>query len=126
MQSIGQFIGHIIGWIARFFRQALRLFLRPLAVICLLIASIALASDLTKTTTSSGLRMTPAAEHWRSLAPQSLANTQAFVQRTTHKLVWTAAVSPVLHVPTWLFFGVAGVLAAVITRRRREVNIYAN
>jgi hypothetical protein len=126
MQMLAQIFGQLLSLIGRLFRQALRLFLRPFAVICLLIATVALASDMTKTTTTSGLRMTPVSEHWRSLAPQSLANTQAFIQRTTHKLVWTTAISPLLQVPTWLFFGAAGALAAVATRRRREVNIYAN
>jgi hypothetical protein len=121
-----QIFGQILRWAVRLLRQTLRIFLRPLAIVCLLIASVALASDMTKTATSSGVRLTPVEDHWRALAPQSLANAQGFIQRSTHKLVWSAAVSPLLQVPTWVFFGAVGLLAVLVTRRRREVNIYVN
>jgi hypothetical protein len=122
----------IVNNVVRFFRRILRILLRPVAVLCLLIATIALASDMTKSSSAPaasgefGLRLTPIAEHWRALAPQSLAALQATVQRTSHKLVWTGVIAPTLQVPTWILFGATGLLAAFATRKRREVNIYSN
>jgi hypothetical protein len=102
--------------------------LRPFAVICLLVATLALASDLTRTSGSGGmgLAMTPVGVHWKSLSPQTLANAQASVQRTTHPLVWSAAIAPLLQTPSWLLFGGIGIVTAFASRRRRVVNVYAN
>jgi hypothetical protein len=102
--------------------------LRPFAVICLLIAALALASDMSRTSNGgvSGIARTPVAAHWKMIAPQSLANAQVAIQRMSHPLVWTGVVAPVLQLPTWLLFGGLGAGAALISRRRREVNVFVN
>jgi hypothetical protein len=116
----------LIGFLVRLLRRLKLVILRPFAVLCLLIASVALASDVTRTAGGSGIGLTPVATHWKALSPQSLANAQAAVQRTTHKVVWTGVIAPVLQVPSWILFGSLGACAAIMSRRRREVNIYAN
>jgi hypothetical protein len=116
----------IVNNMVRFFRRVLRIILRPVAVLCLLVATVAFASDITKSSSTLGWHLTPIADHWRALSPQSLTTLQATVQRTTHKLVWTGMIAPALLVPTCIFFGATGCLAAFATRRRREVNIYSN
>lgn len=117
-----------VSFIGRIVRRVSVAILRPFAFVCLLVATLALASDLTRTSGSGGIgvAMTPFAVHWKSLAPQSLANVQASVQRLSHPLVWTAVISPVLQTPSWLLFGAIGTLAAITSRRRRVVNVYAN
>jgi hypothetical protein len=118
----------LITILGRVMRRISVAILRPLAVVCLLVATLALASDMTRTSGAGGLgiAMTPVAVHWKSLSPQSLANVQASVQRASHPLVWSAAIAPLLQTPSWLLFGVLGVAAAVTSRRRRVVNVYAN
>jgi hypothetical protein len=115
-----------IGFLLRLFRRLKLVILRPIAVVCLLIASLALASDITRTAGGSGLGLTPVATHWKALSPQSMASAQASVQRTTHRVVWSGFIAPVLQIPSWILFGSLGACAAIMSRRRREVNIYAN
>lgn len=122
------FFWNLVAMFGRGARRVSVAILRPFAVVCLLVATLALASDLTRTSGGGGIgvAMTPVAVHWKSLAPQSLANVQASVQRLSHPLVWSAALLPALQTPSWLLFGAIGTLAAITSRRRRVVNVYAN
>jgi hypothetical protein len=123
-----RFLRILFSMFGRALRRVSVAILRPFAVICLLVATLALAADLTRASGAGGLglAMTPVAAHWKSLSPQSLASVQASVQRTTHPLVWSAVISPLLQSPSWIVFGILGIIAAIASRRRRVVNVYAN
>jgi hypothetical protein len=99
---------------------------RFLAGVLLLTAVLAAVYDGTRTLAADRLVTTSAGEHWGKLAPSSLKGAQAFVQRTTHPLVWDTLVRPPLALPTWALLGGLGLLLAYAGRRRRRVNVFAN
>ena len=100
--------------------------LRALAWICLLIAMIALVGDLTRANTGGPMVMTSSLAHWKSMAPQSLAAFSGFVQKLVHPALWDPVMTRVLLLPAWLLIGAIGVIMAVLGRRKRRVNIFAN
>ncbi len=95
---------------------------RIFAGLFLLLALIALAFDVTR---STGFVMTPMIESWGRVAATSLTSAQAAVTKATHPLVWEL-MRKLLALPTWAFFGGIGMLLAYLGRRRKFVNIYAN
>lgn len=100
--------------------------LRFIAGVLLVIATIALVHDGTRTYSGRGVVATSFIEHWSSLAPTSLKAAQTAVERSTHPLVWDGLIRRLLLLPTWLLLGLLGGLLAYAGRRRRRVNIYAN
>jgi hypothetical protein len=100
--------------------------LRFFASVLLLIAVIAAVSDGTRTMAAERLVVTSTGEQWGKIAPNSLKNSQNWVQRMTHPLVWETGVRPLLLLPAWALFGGLGFLLAYIGRRRRRVNVFAN
>lgn len=99
---------------------------RFLAWVLLLIAMIALVADLTRAVNGGGLAFTSTYAYWKSTAPQSLAASTTFVQRTLHPALWDPIAVRLLLLPIWLLFGGVGLAMAVLGRRKRSVNIYAN
>ena len=97
-----------------------------LAWILLLLAVIALTSDLTRTATGGPRAFTSALSYWQSMSPQSLASTSGFIRKSLHPLLWDAGLLRILILPTWLLLGAIGLLCAVVGRRKRRVNIFAN
>jgi len=101
-------------------------FLRFLASVLLLIATIALVYDGTRSLAADRIVMTSLAEQWAKLAPAMLTAAQAAVQRSAHPLVWEMGVGKLLQLPTWLVFATLGIVLAYAGRRRRRVNVFAN
>lgn len=100
--------------------------LRVLAGALLLIAALALVSDVTRSLNSHASVVTSVATHWRAISPQSLANAQGAVKGHLHPLVWDPLIWRLLLLPTWFLFGALGGLVALLGRRRRRVNIFIN
>ena len=100
--------------------------LRALAWIFLLVAMIALVGDLTRANTGGALVMTSSLAHWKSMAPQSLAAFSGFIQKLVHPVLWDPLMTRVLLLPAWLLIGAIGVMTALLGRRKRRVNIFAN
>lgn len=101
--------------------------LRFLAFVFLLVAAIALVSDATPELDGYG-RFEPTlfVEHWRSIAPNSVASAQKAVSDSTHPIIWSFGIAPLINLPTYLIFGVLGVLAAVTGRRREKLDVFVN
>lgn len=97
---------------------------RFLAWVCLLIAALAAITDLTRSSAQDAVVVTSALEHWRQLAPQLLAAAQASLRRIP--LFWDLVLRPPLLLPAWALFGLIGLVFAVLGRRRKTVNIFAN
>ena len=101
-------------------------FLRAIAWLLLLIAVISLTSDLTRGNGSASALLTTTLSHWKDVSPGSLAATAAFVRDTISPKAWDPVLVRVLLLPAWALFGALGVALALLGRRKRRVNIYAN
>jgi hypothetical protein len=101
--------------------------LRAGAAMFLIIAAIALASDLGSITTAAPTRLnaTSVVEHWRSISPVSLESTRAFLIKRTRPWVWDAFSTP-LKLPAFIFFSVLGLTVGYFGRPRKRVNIFVN
>lgn len=97
---------------------------RILAGLFLLIAVLAIVTDVTRSNAAQSVVFTSLLDHWRAMAPQSLAAAQASARRVP--LLWEAVIRPPLLVPVWGLFGVLGLLFAWLGRRRSKINIFAN
>lgn len=100
--------------------------LRFLAGVFFLVAVMAAVNDVTRSVAADRRVMTSTYEHWSKLAPVTLAAARGSIERRTHPLVWNWGLAPLLQLPAWGFFGLAGLICAYTGRRRREVNIFAN
>jgi hypothetical protein len=100
--------------------------LRGLAWVFLLIATIALVNDITRSSFSGSVTLTSTLVHWKSFFPQSLAAFITFVQKSVHPLVWDPLVVRVLILPAWITFGALGIVCGLLGRKKRRINIFAN
>ena len=99
---------------------------RFVAWVLLLVAMIALVSDLTRAANGLPFTVTSTLGYWKSVSPQSLAATATAIQRSVHPLLWDPVCVRLLGLPIWLLIGGFGLLMAVLGRKKRRVNIYAN
>jgi hypothetical protein len=99
---------------------------RTLAALVLLLAAVALISDVTQSMSAGRMVVTPLANQWRALSPQSLTATANAVKSGLHPLVWDLLLWRLLLLPGWLSLGSIGVLLGMLGRRQRRVNIFIN
>ena len=104
------------------------LFLRVLGVWSLLAAMVALTIDGTKSLASGEGQWiaTPLGEHWFKISASSLNAAQAAIERHVHPLLWDPVIISLLQVPTWIVFGVLGLVFYWLGRRRRHLDVYEN
>lgn len=101
--------------------------LRFLASLFLLIAVVALVSDVTRATGAGAtFEATSIAQQWAALAPGSLQSAKAMVSRATHPLVWDTLVAPLINTPAFVLFGALALLSGIAGRRRERLNIFVN
>ena len=100
--------------------------LRAFAWVLLLVAVISLVGDLTRSSTGGTLAATSMLSIWKSMAPQSLTAISWFVQQTVYPALWDSVIVRVLLLPGWLLMGAVGVILALLSRKKRRVNIFAN
>lgn len=102
--------------------------LRALGVWSLLVAMVALTIDGTQSLASGEGQwiVTPLGEHWFKLHAASLNTAQAAVERHVAPWLWDPVILSILQVPTWVFFGVLGLLLYWLGQRRRGVDVYEN
>ena len=67
-----------------------------------------------------GWRMIALGELWFKLHPHSLNAFQAGIQRYLTPWLWEPVITTILLWPGWLVFGVPGLLAVILCRRRRR------
>lgn len=88
---------------------------------------VALVVDATKTLGADGtIVMTPLAEQWQTSFPQTFADAKSWVETQAGPDVWESFLLPVLSLPTWLLFGLIGVLLFWLGRRRQRAEVYIN
>jgi hypothetical protein len=101
--------------------------LRFLASIFVLIATIALISDLTPALSGTGpVAVTPLADHWTSMAPASFSALKSYFVSRGQAWIWEGPVMGVISWPTFLLFGLLAIVCGYAGRRRHEVKIYVN
>lgn len=101
--------------------------LRFVATLCLLIAVIALVSDLTPTAAGqSGTSLTSVEAHWRQVSPATFKSSEAAFTGSSWAWVWTNLIGSVLAVPTFILFALLAVLLGYLGRRKSRVKVYAN
>lgn len=100
--------------------------LRFLAGTLLLVAVIFAVNDATRAFASKQATAVTVQQTWSAVAPAALIAAQGAVQKYTHPVVWNWGVLWILQLPTWVLFGLLGLMLAFLGRRRRRVNIYAN
>lgn len=104
----------------------MRFFSRAFSGLLLLLAVIALVSDLTRFVHDGGLATTPLMQHWLTLSPTSLQSLGLFVQNNLHGLLWDPLLLTILRLPTWLVLGIIGIIFGLLGKRREKVNVFAN
>jgi len=101
--------------------------MRFIASLFLLVAVIALVSDLTRAQLgAAGAPFTPMLKYVGDFAPSSLAGAQRAVQNNIHPFVWDPVLKSLLSLPAWASLGTIGLVLAYVGRRRRRVNIFTN
>jgi hypothetical protein len=108
-------------------RDGLRTAMRMLAYPLLLLAAVALITDVTRTTSGdAGLVVTSLAEHWRAIAPAAFEAARTAVTRRVGSWMWDPMILGMLRLPGWLALGGLALLLRYVARRRRTVNVFAN
>ncbi|HZP08990.1 hypothetical protein [Methyloceanibacter sp.] len=101
--------------------------LRVIGVWLLLIAMVAAVVDATKSLAGGGAWVvTPMGEQWKALNAQSLDAAKAWVVSHAGPAVWDPVITSVLNAPTWVVFGILGVLLYWFGQKRKPVEIFIN
>src|SRR5680860_144813 len=97
--------------------------LRVLGVWSLLAAMVALTVDGTQSLATSDGQwiVTPLGAHRFKLHAASLSISQAAIERHVAPWLWDPVILTLLQIPTWVFFGVLGLLLYWIGRRRKQL-----
>lgn len=104
----------------------IRFLFRLLASIALAIAVIMAVVDATRTVAASALVLTPLAESWASVFPDSLAAVQEFLADRIHPAAWDPVMTSVLALPGFVVFAaLAFILYAIGRRPRRRAGRFA-
>ena len=103
------------------------LILRIIAGVFFLLAAMALASDMTRTTVGgTAFSATSIFAHLKVLAPQLLITLQQSVSRNLHPVLWDPVLLRLLMLPAWFLLGAIGLVFARLGRRQRRVNVFIN
>jgi hypothetical protein len=103
------------------------LLLRILGVWFLLLAMVAAVIDATKSLAGGGdWVVTPLAEQWSSLSPESLAAAKTAVETHIGTFLWNPVITEILHAPTWGVFGVLGLAFYWLGRKRAPAEVFIN
>jgi len=103
------------------------LLLRFIGVWFLLIAMVAAVVDATKSLAGGGTWVvTPMGEQWRAINTQSLDAVKAWIVSHAGPFVWDPLISTILNAPTWVVFGILGVLLYWLGQKRKPVEVFIN
>jgi hypothetical protein len=101
--------------------------LRILGVWLLLLAMVAAVIDATKSLAGGGAWVvTPMGEQWQALNAESLAATKAWIETNAGALLWDPVIASILQAPTWVVFGILGVLLYWLGQKRKPVEVFIN
>ena len=101
--------------------------LRFVATLCLLVAAIALVSDLTPYLSgASSLSISSIEEHWKEVAPATFQSVESSFAGGHQGWLWTYVIGPLVATPTVLMFSALALLAGYAGRRQARVKVFAN
>ena len=101
----------------------LRFLSRFIGLWCLAGALVALVVDGAKTIAAGSVVTTPLGLLWFQVSPASLNAAQAGIQRNVHPFLWDPVIQTILQAPSFVVFGVLGILLMLAGRRKREVRL---
>ena len=93
---------------------------RAVGWILVLVALGAAAYEVMAAVNAGSWRMVALGEMWFKLHTPSLNGAQAGIQRYVAPWLWEPVITTILLWPGWLVFGIPGVLASVLCRKRRR------
>jgi hypothetical protein len=104
-----------------------RFVFRVLATISLAVAVIMAVIDATRSIAASAWVLTPLAESWQAVAPQSYAAAQAFTRDAMLPELWDPIALSILSLPGFAIFLVLALLLYLVGRRpeRRRLGRFA-
>jgi hypothetical protein len=101
--------------------------LRLLGVWLLLVAMVAAVVDATKSLAGGGAWVvTPMGEQWKQLAPEMLEASKAWIETNAGPILWDPVITTILQAPTWVVFGILGVLLYWLGQKRKPVEVFIN
>jgi len=101
--------------------------IRLVGVWFLLLAMVAAVIDATKSLAGGGAWVvTPMGEQWKALNAQSLDAAKAWVTSNASPYLWDPIITAILHAPTWVVFGILGVLLYWLGQKRKPVEVFIN
>lgn len=101
--------------------------LRFLATLMFLIATLAFLSDLTPTLFNHvPFKGTTLNDHWQMLSPKTLLNFKETLSLQVSQSFLDNIQKYLLRLPTFLLFGILGLLLALMGRRRHKIKIFVN
>jgi hypothetical protein len=107
--------------------RAMRMLLRIMGVWLLLLAMIAAVVDATKSLAGGGAWVvTPMGQQWQALSPETLRDAKAAIESSVSPMVWDPVMTTILDAPTWVVFGILGVLLYWLGQKRKQVEVFIN
>jgi hypothetical protein len=101
--------------------------LRLLGVWLLLLAMVAAVVDATKSLAGGGAWVvTPMGEQWKALSPETLESAKTAIQTDAAPFLWDPVMTTILGAPTWVVFGILGVLLYWLGQKRKPVEVFIN
>src|SRR5262245_19046087 len=101
--------------------------LRIFGVWLLLLAMVAAVIDATKSLAGGGAWVvTPMGEQWRALSPETLADVKSWIETSVSPVLLDPVMTTILHAPTWVVFGILGVLLYWLGEKRKPVEVFIN
>jgi hypothetical protein len=105
----------------------MRMLLRIMGVWLLLLAMVAAVIDATKSLAGGGAwAVTPMGQQWQALSPETLRDAKAAVESSVSPVVWDPVMTTILDAPTWVVFGILGVLLYWLGQKRKQVEVFIN
>ena len=105
----------------------MRMLLRIMGVWLLLLAMVAAVVDATKSLAGGGAWVvTPMGQQWQALSPETLRDAKAAIESSVSPVVWDPVMTTILDAPTWVVFGILGVLLYWLGQKRKQVQVFIN
>src|SRR5262245_41367066 len=83
--------------------------------------------DATKSLAGGGAwAVTPMGQQWQALSPETLRDAKAAIETSVSPVVWDPVMTTILDAPTWVVFGILGVLLYWLGQKRKQVEVFIN
>jgi len=99
--------------------------LRLIGVIVLAAGFILLMYDGAKSIADSRVYIYKLGQLWTDIHVASLQSAQARVQETLPSVIWDPVITTILDQPSWLIFGIVGIVLILLGRKRKPLIGYA-